>query len=151
MNGVKPCSTLRSVTFTGWIKYFDHMESFFTTFGSTIEYLSMDIDFRYHTIDGTRLEHGLLDKMPRLSSLDLNIFSPMADSDPIAIETFQSSAWQQVNPVVYWYDLLSQQHTICTLPYKSDRVSNCFDSLYRSFFLTFSLNIFQTNLFQLVY
>ncbi|CAF0809366.1 unnamed protein product [Rotaria sp. Silwood1] len=132
-NGVKPCNKLRSVTFTGWIKYFNHMENFFATFGSTIEYLSMNIDSRYYLFDGKQLEHRLLDKMPRLSSLDLIIFSPLVGNDPIEIETFQSFAWQQFNPIAYWNDVHAKQHMIFTLPYKSDQfeyfsndfVSNC--------------------------
>ncbi|CAF4298034.1 unnamed protein product [Rotaria sp. Silwood2] len=132
-NGVKPCNKLRSVTFTGWIKYFDHMKSFFATFGSTIEYLSMNIDTRYYLFDGKGLEHGLLDKMLRLSSLDFIIFSPLASRDPIEIETFQSFAWQNFNPIAYWNDVRAEQHMIFTLPYKSnlfeyfsnDFVSNC--------------------------
>jgi len=126
INGVEPCKTLRSVTFTGWIKYFDHLESFFSTFGSTIEYLLLDIHLMYFTVDGTRLERGLLDKMPRLSSLDLIIFAAVADGDPIEIETFQSFAWQQFNPVAYWYDIHAQEHTLFTLPYKSNRVRGLF-------------------------
>ncbi|CAF1210800.1 unnamed protein product [Rotaria sp. Silwood1] len=132
-NGVKLCNKLHSVTFTGWIKYFEHMESFFATFGSTIEYLSMNIDCRYYLFDGKRLEHGLLEKMPRLSSLDLIIFSPLVDNDPIEIETFQSFAWQNFNPIVYWNDVRAQQYMLFTLPYKSDHfdyfsndfISNC--------------------------
>ncbi|CAF4510454.1 unnamed protein product [Rotaria socialis] len=118
---VKPCSKLRSVTFKGWIKYFDHIESFFATFGSTIEYLSMDIDCRYYVFNGKKLEHVLLDKMPCLSSLDLIIFSPLANEDSIEIETFKSFSWQKFNPIVYWHDVHAQQHMIFTLPYKSDR------------------------------
>ncbi|CAF3822933.1 unnamed protein product [Rotaria sordida] len=132
-NGVKPCNKLHSVTFTGWIKYFVHLESFFDTFGSTIEYLSLNIDSQYHLFDGKRLEHGILDKMPRLSSLNLIIFSSLVDNDPIEIETFQSFTWQNFNPIVYWNDVRAQQHTLFTLPYKSDKfeyfsndfVSNC--------------------------
>ncbi|CAF1569609.1 unnamed protein product [Rotaria magnacalcarata] len=118
---VKPCSELRSVTFQGWIKYFDHIESFFATFGSTIEYLSMDIDCRYYVFNGKQLEHVLLDKMPCLSSLHLIIFSPLANDDSIEIETFKSFSWQKFNPIVYWHDVYAQQHMIFTLPYKSDR------------------------------
>jgi hypothetical protein len=126
-NGVKPCNTLRSVTFTGWIKYFDHLKSFFATFGSTIERLLINICLMYYTVDGTQLEHAFLDKMPRLSSFDLIIFSEQSADDPMEIETFQSFTWQQFNPVVYWNDVHAQQHTIFTLPYKSDKVSDCFD------------------------
>jgi hypothetical protein len=130
-NGVKPCNTLRSVTFTGWIKCFDHLESFFATFGSTIEYLTLNIHLMYYTVDGKRLENGLLKKTPRLSSLDLIVFSALGDTDPIEIETFQSFTWQQFNPVVYWNDVSTQQHTIFTLPYKSGTVRNCFSLVYR--------------------
>jgi hypothetical protein len=122
VKGVTACSTLRCVSFTGYTKYFDHMESFFATFGSTIESLLMNIELMYYTVDGKQLEYGLLDKTPRLSSLDLIIHSTAAYSDPIKIETFQSSAWQKFNPIVYWNDLHAHQHTIFTLPYKSDRV-----------------------------
>ncbi|CAF1462369.1 unnamed protein product [Rotaria sordida] len=119
--GIKSCNTLHSVTFTGWIKYFDHMEMFFATFGSTIESLFLNIDLMFRGVDGKRLEQSLLDKMPRLSSLDLIIHSTVADSDPLEIETFQSFTWKQFNPIVYWNDSYAHQHTIFTLPYKSDR------------------------------
>ncbi|CAF0967212.1 unnamed protein product [Didymodactylos carnosus] len=118
---IKPCRSLHSVTFTGWIKYFDHMKSFFTNFGSTIECLSLNIDLMFLTVDGKGLEQGLLDKMPRLSSLDLIIHSTVADSDPLDIKTFQSFTWQKFNPIVYWNDRHAHQHTIFTLPYKCDQ------------------------------
>ena len=76
----------------------------------------------YFVVDGTRLEHNLLDKMPRLSSLRLSISSIYVDDDPIQIETFQSFAWEQINPVVYWHDILAQEHMLFTLPYRSDQV-----------------------------
>jgi hypothetical protein len=98
------------------------LESFFATFGSTIEYLSLKIHLMYFTVDGARLERALLDKMPRLSSLDLLIFSAVSDDEPIQIETFQSFTWQQLNPIAYWYDVHAQQHMIFTVPYKSNRV-----------------------------
>lgn len=75
-------------------------------------------------IDGTRLEHHLLDKMPRLFSLRLSISSIYVDSDPIQIEPFQTFAWEQINPIVYWYDIHAQQHLLFTLPYRSDKVSS---------------------------
>lgn len=127
--GVKPCNELVSVTFRGWIKYFDHLESFFDTFGSTIEYLSMNIDHRYYVYDGKQLEKRILNKMPRLSSLDLIIFSPLTGYESIEIETFQSFTWQNLNPIVYWYDVFAKQHMIFTLPYKSDRVSGFLSTL----------------------
>jgi hypothetical protein len=113
---------LHRVTFTGCTKYFDHLECFFAIFGSTIEYLSLNIDLMYFIIDGKRLEYELLNKMPCLSSLDLIIHSTATYSDPIEISTFQSSIWQKFNPVVYINDLHAHEHTIFTLPYKSDRV-----------------------------
>jgi hypothetical protein len=67
--------------------------------------------------------------MPRLSSLDLIIFAAVAGDDLIEIETFQSLAWQQFNPVAYWYDIHAQQHTLFTLPYKFNRVRDYFDSI----------------------
>jgi hypothetical protein len=145
INGVKPCNTLRSVTFTGSIKYFDHFQSFFATFGSTIEFLSINIYLMYYTIDGTRLERELLDKMPHLSSFDLIIFSAACDDDPIEIETFQSFTWQQFNPVGYWNDIHAQQHTIFTLPYKSDRVRDCFNLVYQ--FIDCSRFLFSVRVF----
>jgi hypothetical protein len=120
-------NTLRRVTFTGSTKYFDHLESFFANFGSTIEYLSINIDLIYYIIDGKRLERELLDKMPCLSSLDLIIHSTTTYCDPLEIETFQSSTWQKFNPIVYCNDLHAHEHTIFTLPYKSDRVRDCFN------------------------
>jgi hypothetical protein len=122
VEGVVSIPTLRRVTFTGCTKYFDHLETFFTMFGSTIEYLFINIDLMYYIIDGKRLEHGLLDKMPCLSSFDLIIHSTAAYCDPIDIQTFQSLTWQKFNPIVYWNDNHVHQHTIFTLPYKSDRV-----------------------------
>ena len=98
------------------------MELFFETFGSSIEHLFLDILMTRHVADGTQLEHNLLDKMPRLSSLDLNISSIYVGDDPIQIETFQSFSWEQINPIVYWYDIHAQQHLLFTLPYKLDRV-----------------------------
>lgn len=83
----------------------------------------------YRTVNGTQLERGLLDKMSRLLSLDLIIFSGANYDDPIEIETFQSFTWQQFNPVVYWYDIHAQQHMLFTLPYRSDRVRDCFQLL----------------------
>lgn len=122
-NGVQACKSLRTVTFTGWIKYFDHLEMFFDTFGSSIEQLSLEILLMHRIVDGTQLEHNLLDKMPRLSSLQLNISSIYVEDEPIQIETFQSFSWEQINPIVYWYDIRAQQHLLFTLPYRSERVS----------------------------
>ena len=78
-------------------------------------------------VDGTRLERNLLEKMPRLTSFNLNIFSTFSEEDSVQIETFQSPAWDRLNPVVYWYDIHAQQHTLFTLPYQSDRVCHCLD------------------------
>ena len=128
MKGVQSINTLRYVTFTGCTKYFDHLEHFFTIFGLTIEYVSINIDLMYYLVDGKRLEHGLLDKMPCLSSFDLTIHSTAVYCDRIDIETFQSSIWQKFNPVMYWNDIHTHQHTIFTLPYKSDRVKKLFPS-----------------------
>jgi len=114
-------TTLRRVIFTGCTKYFDHLECFFATFGSTIEYLSINIDLIYYIIDEKRLERELLDKMPCLSSLDLIIHSTATYCEPIEIETFQSLTWQKFNPIVYCNDIHAHEHTIFTLPYKSDR------------------------------
>ncbi len=105
--------TLCRVTFTGSTKYFDHFEIFFATFGSTIKYLSINIDLMYYIIDGKRLERELL---------DLIIHSTATYCDPIEIETFQSLTWQKFNPIVYCNDIHAHEHTIFTLPYKSDRV-----------------------------
>ena len=121
------CVHLRRVTFKGTTKYFDQLECFFTIFGSTIESLSIHIDLMYYTVDGQRLERSLLKNMSRLSSFDLIIHSNATCSDPMAIESFQSPAWQQFSPVVYWYDLRAHQQTIFTLPYRSDRVRQHFN------------------------
>lgn len=118
---------LRRVTFTGCTKYFDHLENFFAIFGSTIEYSSINIDLMYYIIDGKRLERELLHKMPCLSSLDLIIHSTATYCDPIDINTFQSSTWQKFNPIVYFHDSHAHEHTIFTIPYKSDRVRISFD------------------------
>jgi hypothetical protein len=117
-------NTIRRVTFMGCTKYFDHLESFFARFGSTIEYLSINIDLMYYIIDGKRLERELLDKMPCLTSFDLIIHSTATYCDPIEIETFQSSTWHKFNPIVYCNDIHAHEHTIFTLPYKSDRVKS---------------------------
>jgi hypothetical protein len=130
-NGVKPCNTLRSVTFTGYIKYFDHLGSFFDTFGSKIECLTLKIHLMYHKVDGKQLEQQILDKIPHLTTLDLMIFSAPSGVDPTEIETFQSFTWQKFNPVVYWNDVHAQQHTIFTLPYKFDTVRRLFDLIYQ--------------------
>ncbi|CAF4356609.1 unnamed protein product, partial [Adineta steineri] len=113
---------LYRVTFIGCTKYFDHLENFFSTFGSTIECLTINIDLMYYIIDGKRLENGLLNKMPCLSSLDIIIHSTAVYSNPLDIETFRSTTWQKFNPVIYWNDTHAHQKTIFTLPYKSDRV-----------------------------
>jgi hypothetical protein len=120
-------NTLRRVTFTGSTKYFDHLESFFSTFGSTIEYLSINIDLMYYIIDGKRLEQEVLVKMPCLSSLDLIIHSTATYCAPIEIETFQSVVWQKYNPIVYCHDVHAHEHTFFTIPYKSDRVKLLFN------------------------
>lgn len=128
-NSVTPSKTLRSVTFMGWIKYFDHLETFFAVFGPTIEYLSLNINLRYRAIDGSQLEQAVLNKLPRLSSIDLIIVSSLVDSEPIEIETFQNFTWQQFKPVLYWYDIQAKQHMLFTLPYKFDRVSCNFNTI----------------------
>ena len=115
-------NTLRRVIFAGSTKYFDHLEIFFATFGSSVEYLSMNIDLMYYIIDGKRFERELLDKMPDLLALDLIIHSTAAYCDPIEIDTFQTLTWQKFNPIVYCHDVHGHEHTIFTLPYKSDRV-----------------------------
>ncbi|CAF0994391.1 unnamed protein product [Adineta steineri] len=126
---------LYRVTFIGCTKYFDHLENFFSTFGSTIECLTINIDLMYYIIDGKRLENGLLNKMPCLSSLDIIIHSTAVYSNPLDIETFRSTTWQKFNPVIYWNDTHAHQKTIFTLPYKSDRfkhLSNDFISSWIS-------------------
>lgn len=95
---------------------------FFETFGSSIENVSLEILLMHRIINGTQLEHNLLDKMPRLSSLQLNISSIYVEDEPMQIETFQSFSWEQINPIVYWYDVRAQQHLLFTLPYRLDRV-----------------------------
>ncbi|CAF0916147.1 unnamed protein product [Rotaria sp. Silwood1] len=115
------CKTLHRVTFTGCTKYFEHVEHFFTIFGSTIKCLTIHIDLMYYIVDGKRLEQELLSKMPCLSLLDLIIHSIMTHCNPIEIETFQNSSWQNFNPIVYWNDIHAHQHTIFTLPYRSSR------------------------------
>ncbi|CAF1215228.1 unnamed protein product [Adineta ricciae] len=112
---------LQSVSFTGASKYFDHIEQFFTCVGMAIEYLCISIDLIYYIIDGKRLQQNVLMKMPRLSSLDLLIHSALTYCDPIDIQTFRSSYWQQFNSIIYWHDIRAHQHTLFTLPYKSDR------------------------------
>ena len=114
---------LHSVSFTGATKYFDHIEQFFTCVGLAIKYLCISIDLIYYIIDGKRLQQNVLMKMPRLSSLDLLIHSTLTYCDPIDIQTFQSSFWQKFNSIIYWHDTRAHQHTLFTLPYKSDRVS----------------------------
>ena len=115
-------NTLRRVSFIGCTKYFSHLENFFASFGSTIEYFSIGIDLMYYIIDGKRLEREVLNQMPCLSSFDLIIHSTPTYCDPLDINTFQSSTWQKYNPLVYCHDLHAHEHTIFTLPYKSDRV-----------------------------
>lgn len=119
-------NTLRRVTFTGCTKYFEHLERFFTIFGSKIESLSMNIDLMYYLIDGKRFEQEILIKMPDLLTLDLIIHSSATYCNPIEIETFQSLIWEKFNPIVYCHDIHAHEHTIFTLPYKSDRVKTNF-------------------------
>mgnify|MGYP001029737409 FL=1 len=149
-NRLNSNSILNRVIFTGSTKYFEHLEIFFTYFGHSIEYLSIQLDLMYSIIDGKRLERELLTKMPRLSSIDLLIHSTATYCEPLSIETFQSSIWQQFHPVVYCYDIQAHEHTLFTLPYKFDRVNFgfvLFELLYRYF--CFSSNIFRINVCQL--
>ena len=122
INGQSSTYLLKHVTFTGSTKYFDHIENFCSLFGSTIEYFSLNLDLIYYIIDGKRLERELLDQMPHLSSLDLILHSTATYCDPLDIQTFRNPIWEKYNPVVYCYDLHAHEHTIFTLPYKSDRV-----------------------------
>ena len=119
-----PCDVLRRVTFTGCTRNFDHVESFFASFGSTIEYLSINLDLLYCTVDGYELEDALLNKMPRLSNLNLIIHSTAVVSEPIKISTLQSGAWQRFHPLVHWHDRHAHQQSIFTIPYISDRVGS---------------------------
>ena len=114
--------SLTRVIFTGSTKYFDHIETFCALFGSTIEYFSINLHLIYYIIDGKRLERELLDQMPRLVSLNLIFHSTATYCDPLDIKTFQNPTWDKYNPLVYCYDLHAHEHTIFTLPYKSDRV-----------------------------
>ena len=122
------CNTLNRVIFTGCTKYFHHLEKFFLKFGSTIKYLTINIELIYSIIDGKRFENEVLNKMPCLLSLNLIIHSIAICSDPINIETFQNLSWQKFNPIVSCNDIHSHQHTIFTLPYSSNQVRNHFIS-----------------------
>ena len=117
-----PCDVLRRVTFTGCTRNFDHVESFFGSFGSTIECLSINLDLLYCTVNGHELEDALLNEMPRLSSLNLIIHSTAVFSEPIKISTLQSVAWQRFHPLVHWHDRHAHQQTMFTVPYLSNRV-----------------------------
>ncbi|CAF3884420.1 unnamed protein product, partial [Rotaria magnacalcarata] len=125
------CNTLRRITFTGCTKYFEHLAHFFATFGSTIQCLTINIDLIYNVIDGLRLERELLNKMQCLASFDLIIHSIQTHRESIEINTFQTLSWRKFNPIVYWNDIHAHQHTIFTLPYRSNtfkHLSNDFQS-----------------------
>ncbi|CAF2003217.1 unnamed protein product [Rotaria magnacalcarata] len=125
------CNTLRRITFTGCTKYFEHLAHFFATFGSTIQCLTINIDLIYNVIDGLRLERELLNKMQCLASFDLIIHSILTHRESIEINTFQTLSWRKFNPIVYWNDIHAHQHTIFTLPYRSNtfkHLSNDFQS-----------------------
>lgn len=96
-------------------------------------------------IDGKRLENELLDKIPCLRSLNLIIHSILTYCNPIEIETFQSSSWHNFNPIVYWHDVHTHQHTLFTLPYRSNLVKHTINDciIINILLLYFSSNICQ--------
>jgi hypothetical protein len=118
---------LRSVTFTGYSRYFHELDRFFEAFGSTIESLTLNLRIITPRPDGIDLERDLLNKMPRLSSLDLVIYwnREFEDSEgygTVDIKTFQTTTWLKFNPVICCRRFEGGYNMICTLPYKFHHV-----------------------------
>ena len=128
VKNVIPCENLRSVTFTGLPVHFLELSRFFEAFGSTIESLTLKLSIMTRPSDGMDLERGLLNKLPRLSSLNLYLHLLVRRSDPNDdyglgdIKTFQTSTWLKFNPVICWSCPQSYSVMVCTLPYKFKHV-----------------------------
>ncbi len=139
MKNAIPCKTLRSITFTGYSRYFDALDRFFVAFGSTIESLTLNLKIISCRLDGIDLERDLLNRMPRLSSLDLLIYCNMKrdggdEFNKVDIKTFQTTAWLKFNPVVCRERFSNDRNMIFTLPCKLDHVRDRFDASIRNIF-----------------
>ncbi len=140
VKNVIPCTKLRSVTFTGYPVYFFELSRFFEAFGSTIESLTLILSIQTRQSDGMDLERGLLNKMPRLSSLNLHLYllvRRMGSNDDYGagdIKTFQTAAWLKLNPVICWPLSPGTTIMIYTLPYIFDHVRPVLMHGYEIFF-----------------
>ncbi|CAF4698422.1 unnamed protein product, partial [Rotaria sp. Silwood1] len=86
--GIKSCSTFHSITFTGWIKYFDHMDMFFANFGSTIESLFLNIDLMFLTVDVVHISiqfFTLPYKFDRFKHLSNEFISSCISNRPVSL------------------------------------------------------------------
>ena len=127
VENVIPCKNLRHVTLTGYANYFDYLDRFFAAYGSTIESLTLNLTLEGSPPDGQVLERDLLNQIPRLSSFDFLLLSyPTAGDAASYIRTFQTIAWQKLNPIMCWNHRFEgdSQHNFstCTLPYKFHHV-----------------------------
>lgn len=126
---VESPKTLRHVTLIGTSAYSSAFQNFFAVVGTTIQSLTLNIDFKSGQLTGSMLEHDLLSRMPHLSSLHLTLhWRLLLYHQPIAfngidITQFQTSAWEIFNPIVCWWDESIGHYQLCTLPYENPHVS----------------------------
>jgi len=143
---INPCKMLCDVKITGEVKQNDELNKFFTIFGSTIKFLTLNVEIKNdeHHI---QFNYDIFDKMPLLSSFNFIIrrtfYSWGHDAANLVDDLiFQTDKWQQFGPIISWErykDRYCYNYSICNLPYKFDcvsiyifellNISVCFDCL----------------------
>lgn len=127
---INPCKMLCDVKITGVVGNNDGLNKFFTTFGSTIKFLILNVKIitSNHSI---QFNYDIFDKIPLLSSFNFIIKRELysLEEDVINLvddEIFKTDRWQQFGPIVRWKEYEDQNYCsyrICNLPYTFDCVS----------------------------
>ncbi|CAF4360687.1 unnamed protein product, partial [Adineta steineri] len=98
IDNIESCTMLRNVIITGVTSYRHEFQTFFAIFGSTIQFLTINITILENQPFLTQLEHDVLNKMPLLSSFNFFIKWNRQYLDGIFVidtQIFQNSNWQR--------------------------------------------------------
>ncbi|CAF0767050.1 unnamed protein product [Adineta steineri] len=116
IDNIESCTMLRNVKITGVTSYRHEFQTFFALFGSTIQFLTINITILENQPFLTQLEHDVLNKMPLLSSFNFFIKWNRQYLDGIFVidtQIFQNSNWQRFGQVICCHNRI-----IYNLPYK---------------------------------
>lgn len=130
INIINPCQVLRDVKITGIIRNYHGLNKFFTAFGLTIEFLTLNLEIENaeHII---QFESNILNQIPLLTSFNFlltwQLFSTQFTiNELVGAEIFQNNKWKQFGPIVGWKKYKNRYfygYSICNLPYKFGCVS----------------------------